>query len=98
MGYLDSYLSEIKKPRLNKKRVYVTDDWPNDNQFWVRDSVDYGVQEGKNVIKSERFTKYRRLNNGRWTRQDVFGDGIRKKIFPFYMEWDEFDKINTTVS
>jgi hypothetical protein len=91
MGILDSYIREARKPRIGKKKIFVTDKWPEDGQFWDRDLVQYNDSR-----KIERFAKYTKLKNGKWSKRQVLGDSIRQEISLAEIEWLEFERIVTS--
>jgi hypothetical protein len=99
MGYLDSYITEMRKPRLGLKKIWVTDEWPEDNQFWVGTVYDSKrTREGVEVYKTiHRYDKYWKTKSGRWFKKEVLGESVEGHVFMSTMPWVEFEKINNGI-
>jgi len=89
MSILDQIIKENRQPRIGKKRIYVTDNWPEDKQFWDNDFNIWiqkvGVGFKKNIATMRRWVKYHQLKNGKWSKEMFWAIRYARIFFLFLL-------------
>ena len=83
---------------IGKKKIWVTENYPEDKTFYVKESrgiyLDEWKEEKLKYEAEEQYgvKKFRQRKDGKWTKRDYFASV--NKLYSEYIDWGKWESIN----